>query len=566
MKKQNSQFKGKARNNKGTSGQYTGGRRTHMKQLIDEAREENLATMSKGNDPTWNILPDVAASDVASIAFGQNPALPFTVGNEFNPAVDFHPTFGSNTSTIIPGAMSLNFTPTYGRSVSETSALNISAQEFYAAIRSKNSGARNYERADLFMYVAAMDSASMLYALGMRAYAATRTATNKNWYWPRSIVGAMGFDYDDLIANAAKLRYGINLFAKKMSQFTMPWNFDVYKRHAMLCGSVFTDKDSAKGQVYLFKPTGYYRFKPTKYKTGGCLEWTNMLTGALTVDLYLTLLNDVADSLTKIEDIGIMSGDIQKAFPDTPQLQWVVLDENVELAVQNLDHRMLAQIHNAVAVGSVNTDGQEAVTDMPQIGTPDIYQQNGFIYSDPRFNAFPQPASTKHATADATIVDANDDWDRTPEGVLYLTKLAVTGVSEKITVHKSGSDITEYPMKLDNFSTEVINSFEIWGLDESTAAPKKGLNSIVLTTYNGIVAANNPTVQRVEVYRLLTYVGALSTFDWAPRVVFTDAASTQDIMYNYPMIWETCDQVVVKRDVLSRIHDYTSMAAMLRRG
>lgn len=263
----------------------------------------------------------------------------------------------------IPGIMT--FDTAYGPGVADdvNAAINVAAQSIYTFVRHWNSGAANYEKADLMQYIMLVESAWVMYWQGVRAYSAMNAVNTLNRYVPRFVTEALGFDYDDLTAKLTLFRSILDQYAVRISRFVIPNDLTYAKRLDYLFSNIFVDSTSAKAQFYIYNPAGYYEFAlegdSDPHPGAGYLKWNwfNTYSGTepkqhtpWTVDQYQTMLSAIAENLEDQEDFGIMSGDILKAYPNNAVKS--VGNVPADLVMQPIyDQYALEQIHNATITG-----------------------------------------------------------------------------------------------------------------------------------------------------------------------------------------------------------------------
>jgi hypothetical protein len=112
---------------------------------------------------------------------------------------------------------------------------------------------------------------------------------------------------------------------------------------------VFKDQDIAKCQLYTFKPISVGCYSGTFFKTGSAIIPVDAPWRTYTrIDGALSFVRDLIDQLLSDEDIGIMGGDIMKAFGqgDSAKLH-VLLPIPDEYTISPVySEEMMQQIHN----------------------------------------------------------------------------------------------------------------------------------------------------------------------------------------------------------------------------
>lgn len=313
------------------------------------------------NDPSWwNLIPSLV-TDSASIPFSNPVGTPFDMGAQ-------QPD-GTDALYTVPGITRLGFVPTYGKSTDYTSAINVAAAAIYSWVRHQNSGSRNYERADILMYALAIDGCVMTYGQLLRAYGLLNKYSQTNRYLCEALITAMGFNFADMLRHMPQYRELINTIAFKLGRFAIPKNFTVFERHFWMTQFVGIDSPSTKGHIYFWSPDGIPVFAPKTSSTGGEMYLAQMpapiytkLNGAecdmVTWDYaeWFAFANKQLDQLLLDEDIGIISGDIIKAYGESALLKLSeipVTGYNTEITSSD---EVNEQIMNAFFAGPVSED------------------------------------------------------------------------------------------------------------------------------------------------------------------------------------------------------------------
>lgn len=298
------------------------------------------------NDPSWYKPTDQMVKDVTSLSFNQATGLSLDWGGKnMNGAM---PT--------IPGVAVLTLHPTVGKSLDQNSAINVAARQIYSFVRHMNSGSKNYDPTDLMMYLMAVDNVYSFHAWMRRTYGLLQVYAYNNRYYPRGILYGMSIDAEDIVNFLPQFRAYINQFALRASTLCVPNILALMKRHYFMYEGVWMDSSSVKGQVYAFNPDGFYFWD--KNEQGTKLSYTNIAEaseGPVKFNFIQDMGNQMLNHLLSEEDVGIISGDIMKAFgvgslwhlPDTPEDYMTSVSFNAEI---------MTQIHNATIVKSVFGD------------------------------------------------------------------------------------------------------------------------------------------------------------------------------------------------------------------
>lgn len=162
-------------------------------QQYDYASDTKGATKAI-NDISWYAKTPQLLRDAASLSF--NNALGAVVqefNTQYNVSGEVNVTLAS-TINRLPGIIRFRYAPVPGVANDYTSPVNLAAQNQYTFIRHANSGAKNYDAPDLMLYFMAINSIYNMINLGKRAYGLAMTYDQRNYYLPKGIVEAAGFD------------------------------------------------------------------------------------------------------------------------------------------------------------------------------------------------------------------------------------------------------------------------------------------------------------------------------------------------------------------------------------
>lgn len=350
--------------------------------------QRKLEKMNAYNDPSWYAQNPQLLSDYASYPFG------YPLGAQ--PFPESHYTWP------LPGAAVAYFVPTIGVAQNEADPVNVAMRKLYSFVRYANSGAKNYDAPDLMLYVLAVDSARMYLEFLKRAYGVMMNYTAFNRYYPRALVKAMHIDYDDIEAHLADFRGYINQLAVKINQLWVPAGFSYFKRHEWLVQHIYVDSaTSAKAQTYFFVPDGYYKFTVAGTPAVGSLQFARFSSNSALADI-ISFGNALIEPLITNEDIGIMSGDILKAYGTGGVLVTTGISEDYRVLPEYVPE-VQSQFENLMFTGTV--DSSLNVTQDTNIG-------GGFLKCNPRcvvrsikMSDFVEPTSTnaKQVVADAMI-------------------------------------------------------------------------------------------------------------------------------------------------------------------
>lgn len=319
------------------------------------------------NDWSWYAKNEQMLRDAASFSYNRplgsemNMERVVSLSSLFKPSGTNRvmPTQRLASSTSVPGVMNLVTAIGPGLSTDYTSPINLAAQNIYSYVRYMNSGAKNYDPADLMMYMLSLDSGYAMWNFLKRAYGIARSYSQKNWYYPRLFIEGMGIDFDDLLNNLADFRLFLNTTAARLMSFCVPGIMPLFIRHSWMFSNIWKDSNVDKAQCYQFVPAYFFSYFEES-NGGGSLtpvpwaEWesnssiyTNQFNPVLKKFADIRIyVNSILNSLSRSEDIGVMSGDILKAYGQDKLFKLTAVEENY-IVEPTYSEEVLNQIHNA---------------------------------------------------------------------------------------------------------------------------------------------------------------------------------------------------------------------------
>lgn len=471
------------------------------------------------NDPAWYNLNKQMVTDAASISF-KTPLMGKLVSETFQIA---------NCDVVRASVVAFGVIPSIGISHSgDVSApstpsnfATLCAQNIYAWVRHANSGASNYEPADLMMYLYAMDAAYSFYAWGRSIYRLANSFNGDNLTLIHDIANAMNIDVDDFRANLANFRWYLNSTATRLNALAVPSKFPYFNRHIWMFSNLFKDDNTSKSTVYGFYPEKIGVFEPTSGRIHYLAPGQLLVSGNWEYNEFVSVMDKILENLLAVEDIGIINGDIRKAYgTDLFIVEETPIDDYISPIYSA---EVLSQISGATLVGSLKND------------TCDICQYQGTIYQGTYVETgtptvsqyYPQISigGSSQYFRRSFIVNMYKD-DPTPDDVMVATRL-----------------MAEY-----GYSTE----------SQTTTRLVVGTGSEFLTSasvifYSGITSSASKT----SIYDYATRFGsvvmsAILQFDWFPQFVGNpDSAATSTFYY---MIPDLSVYAVIDSEVLHNMH------------
>lgn len=311
--------------------------------------KENFPQEKKGydNDPSWY------SSNGKLLASAGQFNFTYPIGSTL---VDFVPYSGIDAK--LPGLLTLLTMPSVGNCKDASSPLNIAMNAQYSFIRHANSGHANYDAPDLMLYTLAMSNVYSYINFLTRVYGTVGIYTQRNRYFPKTVLTAQGVNPDDAMIHRMDLYNGILLLIQKAASFYVPGNMNIFKREAFMYEGIYTEGTSIKDQMYAFVPYGFYQYSLGTNPAAGCLKlkkyhrYAGTAESLYTVEELIQFGNELLEPLIGSEDIGIMSGDILKAYGENGVMKMGYPDFNyVVNPVFNIT--VLEQFKNAIVLGNV---------------------------------------------------------------------------------------------------------------------------------------------------------------------------------------------------------------------
>lgn len=273
----------------------------------------SVDTSHKYNDVSWYAKNQQMLTDAASYSYNTPLGTPIPYKKLMSGVPNYAQT---GVGESVPGLMAINFVPTIGVSKDSISPANIAAQNIYSYVRYMNSGAKNYDQADLMLYMLAMDSLYMYWNWMKRIYGYLSVYSQYNKYMPRAYAKADGIKFDDFITRLADFREYINQCAARLTAFCVPAVMPYFIRHSWMVSNIYKDSDTLKAQQYMFTPTYFYKYDETGSQYGGQLIRVGGRTAGTewTFDTLQKTFEQMFAAVAYSEDIGVMSGDVLKAY------------------------------------------------------------------------------------------------------------------------------------------------------------------------------------------------------------------------------------------------------------
>nr|ANS53888.1 capsid protein [Picobirnavirus wolf/PRT/189/2015]ANS53889.1 capsid protein [Picobirnavirus wolf/PRT/189/2015] len=531
---------------------------------------------SRDNDFGWyNTIPELTRA-AARFPFSRPLGTSLTITSENK---DAQVTLKDHKNDAIPGAMFIHWSPTIGTATSGISPVNTVAREIYSFVRHANSGSANYDPNDLMIYLLAQDSIYSMYQSGVRAYGLMMMYTKENRYMPKTLIEGLGYDYDNLKGNLAQFRWALNQVCYKISSFAVPNFMSYYLRHLWMNTGVYTDKEGAKAQMYAYVQDTVFQYQNSLVKAnlGGlkCINafYTKPNTGAhsndrvlFTVDSWLDFMEELINPILASEDMGIISGDILKAF-GSGNLFTVSPVPDDFVVVPSYSPEVLSQIQNLTVTGYMFTpagfskaiEGDDTFYTCDIVQTIDGETAEGFLYHNPVFTgqkpeAWPAFGETP-ATASLVAIDklvTSDSPEPDEAAVMVSTRLlnTPTVIGKSTKTDDSGLDRYLSAFKREyTCGTEIVTNLVVTYFSEGKS------QNVEIGAFGLLFGTADIRPQATLV------LDKFSKFDWCPTmpIAYTDPENAQKCKF-VGYYQDTNNYTVMTAADLNRLHEAALMS------
>lgn len=505
---------------------------------------------SADNDASWYMRYPELASDASKMPFttplGKYPAVEANVTNS---KVKFTP----NTFSV-PGVMAVEWFPTIGQSDSSNSPVNLVSREVYSFVRHANSGHSNYDAPDMMMYILAMDSLYSFYSTMTRAYGVMMLYSGMNRYMPKTLVEALGFDFDDISQNMAQFRWLINQVAYKLTAMYVPAGMSYFERHIWLNSGVYLDAESYKAQTYVFRQGAYYKYEASS-ATGYAakLRYTKV-PAKLTLKKCSDFVNSLLNPILADEDMNIISGDMLRAFGSDNLFTVTPITEDY-VVIPAYSPEVLSQIQNMTIMSepdTVNATNHGEGADIVQriktdTFTPGIYQSLTFIgQSELAADGVKDELYGWHClTLDKMVTMKSDN--PSSEEVMVATRL--TNICDTFGVEEYTDQGTKYKRAVygsSQLSTEVVTKVQVYTMNDE--GNQGSFYVLPFVMFGESIRKYPDNVDAVKICQL-------SAFDWHPQVFMMHSKDATGSIWVDGSLIETNNFTIVDYNDLTRLHE-----------
>lgn len=417
------------------------------------------------NDPSWYAKNSQLLNDAAAVNTTNVSGYPVSV---------FEPSNGYGSLPIaraVPGILTLSVIPSIGTydETNATSAVNLAAKNIYSYVRHANSGSANYDAPDLMMAILAADQVFSAISMAVRAYGIAMNYNQLDRYTPVALLRAMGFDPDSVINNMAQFRYYINQAIARASVIWVPSDMSIVARHYWLYSNVYRDSEDHKAQYYMYVPANFLKFEPTAENTGSSLSVVQWGTyNAHSIGDWFNMITSMLDPIISDEDLGIMFGDMLKAYGSNNLFTMNQIPDNYTIIpVHNPE--VLSQIHNATTTPVTETG---------------VSQKNNVIY---------QKKGSINRNAFKAALKVFNFWQANPDPSTVMVSSRLRSWVDGIKIETDGKMTAGVKC-----GTEYVNNFALFYYDNANV-----LQRVVFYSMNPNLTSGQ--------------IGLLSKFDWMPQ-------------------------------------------------
>lgn len=489
------------------------------------------------NHPIWYKGNEQLAKDSANWSFGAPLGSSMSVS--------------ATNKSVVPGIGVIKLRNTIGGESynAVASPINTAAKVIYSFIRHANSGSVNYEAPDMMVYILGVcDVVGQICEL-TRLYSLLNTAKGENRYYNKALIEAAGFNYNDMILHINDLRSFINVAVVRANSLYIPAAMPLFERKTWLYSGIFKDAPVHKSQDYIFVNEGYLKYDPGIESTGSKLVFTAKPNSGEGFNQVTTRIQEQLDALLSDEDIGIMSGDILKAYGSSGIYTLGLINESYH--IESLWDEMIAmQIHNATCVGQAYdsrdwdiTQSTDGLLQMGSGSTIRISLEN--IHNEPVTGGYTVQAGVDQSLLGIDHLLCNLDTDNASIDMILEATRLMTTLTPRI---ETAGSTPRSVLDIQQFGTEVATTFVIYKLNLTTG----GLTSY--NFYHNLISdKTTDTIQSV-----LEAISAYNSFDWAPQVQWVKITISGSVISSASFgghLFDVQNYKVVTTDDLSKVHN-----------
>lgn len=504
------------------------------------------------NDVEWYKHYETLTADTSKLFMSRPNGVPYPEQRGSIELVDGtdYEVVTSSGYTKQGGILTCRIVPTYGGNLDflqPNTPLNNAASKLYYYIVHGNSRNISYDKSDLMRCIIAFDNVQMCIEEAKRAYRFAKYIQVSN-RWSKQILRALGWDAEDVMENLVNFRTQINLAIQKFNQISIPAVFDIFKSHRELVSWVYRDRLDDKAQFIANVPEGYWIYNDPAATVDLFINGTlngisvgsiDSLEHGKTVRGFTTLINYMLHTIYDSTDMGVMQGDIKRAFADSQLLtiDMLVDDEFVPVVY---DEEFLIKLHNMEFIPRITTT---SVTVDPAIEPNTEYNSAGVIRDTDNVNgnlvqmlvaADDAALSNEHYEDHVHMMDLGDHVaNDTNEIIIAQTRKAIAEVDSDNYFIDSKPISAIYLSCLDCVTTSMLYYYDVDNVYTS---------SVPIRDYNITTLDGN---EKFGGWLKLAELHDLPRINWY--------ANLGNKLYVMPPLWEVNNVTVYSADVLKNM-------------
>nr|AVX53589.1 putative capsid [Marmot picobirnavirus] len=294
-------------------------------EIITERKRPNKAASGEKLDA--NLYKDgrgIVDATARGIGTYQPTGRPSFLPNIYN-STDPKPDTTDNVA--IPGVLITGYMPMPIISEDNMSAPSIAASVLFQQMRRKlNKTQVGYQPADpLIMYTCFTTIMGLVEEL-KREFGIMNTYCTVNQYWPRAVLGALGYseqNVTELSRNMADYAAEFNTLMYKLASIIMPVETNIGIRYQWMGRSIWEDHDSPKAQIYMYQMDYGYEYVDTDENGSKAVMVKVPHNGFRS---RMSFLARLIESLRNSDSYDAIVSDWENAFPDAKTYNWETLE------------------------------------------------------------------------------------------------------------------------------------------------------------------------------------------------------------------------------------------------
>lgn len=465
------------------------------------------------NDISWYSNNPELLKSAASIPFGS--ILGKTISNL--------------TSQRVPGVFVIDWQPAYG---ANEIILNQCWNSRYSFVVHANSRNYKYNAPDLGILCMGGTEVfniigTMMWAFGVfRYYEAER-----NYYYPKAILEARGFDFVDLRDHSSQMWFDINNLVNQTKQIWFPNDMPIFDRWFWMNTTYFTDAVGTTSQTYLYNQDTFYVYDEQTFQTGGALVaiagdgkpfldpekqqlFNPCSAHVYTWEEWKLVAQSMIDALIASEDRGIIYGDILNAY-GADRIRALAPIESNYLIAPTYNAEVLAQFENATVsncflhgYGQVNNNIVTVWSNSPlEIDNHDDGTMDGYDKDETILNFhFPEQPSPELVT----IATRAKSWG-----------LYTNAAGNRFIPVNNEISVASNVLQLRHFASEIHHAMHYLKLERNIS----GLTQYKAIRVDGLLYPSENTVG----LDTITYLGDIMAFDWHPFIYVAENSAKRPV-------------------------------------